>query len=118
LTERSSNLSDPTYIGIALVSKQEVLILMATIVLMTVWSILTVFAVMGISFLFYMIPSIAAIARNKQDVGTIVILNVFLGWTFVGWVVALVWALRQDATAMRATSDTNTIPAQTSQPHV
>lgn len=39
----------------------------------------------------YFIPSMAA---GKKKRGTAVfVLNLFLGWTFIGWVVALVWAL-------------------------
>jgi vacuolar-type H+-ATPase subunit I/STV1 len=35
--------------------------------------------------------------RSKRNIGAIFALNLFLGWTLVGWVVALVWALSQDA---------------------
>lgn len=39
----------------------------------------------------YMIPTY--VGAKKRNAGAICALNVFLGWTFVGWVVALVWAL-------------------------
>lgn len=42
----------------------------------------------------YFIPSM--VAKNKRDFGPIFVLNLFLGWTFVGWVIALVWACRRD----------------------
>jgi Superinfection immunity protein len=45
----------------------------------------------------YMIPSIVAGFRNKRNSGAIVALNILLGWTLVGWTVALVWALTTDA---------------------
>lgn len=38
----------------------------------------------------YFIP--ALVGRNKDNAGAIFILNLFLGWTFIGWVLALVWA--------------------------
>ena len=38
----------------------------------------------------YFIPSI--IAFNKKHYAGIFYLNLFLGWTFLGWVGALVWA--------------------------
>jgi len=42
-------------------------------------------------------PSIVAISRKKKkDVVAIMALNFFLGWTFVGWVISLVWALRDE----------------------
>jgi hypothetical protein len=40
----------------------------------------------------YFIPSIVAIS-NKRQVAAIIALNVLLGWTLIGWIVALVWAL-------------------------
>ncbi|HWC97984.1 MAG TPA: superinfection immunity protein [Candidatus Sulfopaludibacter sp.] len=43
---------------------------------------------------FYFLPSI--IGRNKTNSGAIFVLNLLLGWTLVGWVVALVWALTVD----------------------
>jgi hypothetical protein len=50
----------------------------------------------GFWFVMYFLPSIIAIARNKRDVTAILLLNLFLGWTMIGWVVALVWAVMQD----------------------
>src|SRR5882757_4628229 len=40
--------------------------------------------------------SLPAPERNKRNVGAIFALNFLLGWTLVGWVVALVWALSHD----------------------
>lgn len=44
----------------------------------------------------YFLPSVVAYARNKRNAGAILILNLLLGWTFVGWVVSLVWAASKD----------------------
>lgn len=49
-----------------------------------------------LAFAFYMLPTIIAIARHKQNVFGIGLLNFFLGWSLVGWIVALVWALSAD----------------------
>jgi len=46
--------------------------------------------------LMYFLPTIIAAARSKHDVAAIFVLNFFLGWTFVGWIIALVWALKHD----------------------
>jgi len=54
------------------------------------------FPIFGFGFVFYFLPAIVAFARSKRDAGTILVLNFFLGWTAIGWVIALVWALRQD----------------------
>jgi hypothetical protein len=37
-----------------------------------------------------------AFKKQKLQKTEIVVLNVFLGWTFLGWVVALVWACMED----------------------
>ncbi|HTQ87464.1 MAG TPA: superinfection immunity protein [Candidatus Solibacter sp.] len=43
----------------------------------------------------YFIPTL--VARRKRNSAAIFVLNLFLGWTLVGWVVALVWALTKDS---------------------
>ena len=40
----------------------------------------------------YFIPSIVATKRSHHNRLAINILNIFLGWTFLGWVIALTWA--------------------------
>jgi hypothetical protein len=47
----------------------------------------------GISAAIYFIPAIIAAMRSHHQTAAIVLLNLFLGWTLVGWVVALVWAV-------------------------
>jgi hypothetical protein len=42
----------------------------------------------------YFLPAI--IGRHKRNSGAIFALNLFAGWTFVGWIIALVWACTQD----------------------
>jgi hypothetical protein len=41
---------------------------------------------------FYLIPALIAIMRGHRQKGAIIALNIFLGWTLLGWVGALVWA--------------------------
>jgi|SRR5271166_1416446 len=43
-----------------------------------------------VGFGIYFIPSFVAAGHRNQ--GAIIVLNLFLGWTFLGWVIALVWA--------------------------
>lgn len=45
------------------------------------------------AFLLYFLPFFIAMGRNHRNKGAIFILNVLLGFTFVGWVAALVWSL-------------------------
>jgi hypothetical protein len=55
------------------------------------------FPFFGFGFVMYFLPSIIALAKSKRDLLAIFLLNFFLGWTVIGWVVALVWAAKQDA---------------------
>jgi T4 superinfection immunity protein len=55
------------------------------------------FPIFGFGFVMYFIPAIIALARNKRDAVSILVLNFFLGWTAIGWVVALVWAVKMDS---------------------
>ena len=54
------------------------------------------FPFFGFGFFIYFLPSIIALARSKRDMFAIFLLNFFLGWTFIGWIVALVWAAKTD----------------------
>jgi hypothetical protein len=40
----------------------------------------------------YGLPIIVAGMRNHPQAGPIAIINIFLGWTFIGWVIALAWS--------------------------
>lgn len=40
----------------------------------------------------YFLPLIIAVIRNMPNTIAISVLNAVAGWTFVGWVAALVWA--------------------------
>lgn len=50
----------------------------------------------GIPMLMYFLPSLIALARSKRDLLAIFLLNLFLGWSVIGWIVALVWAAKND----------------------
>ena len=47
----------------------------------------------------YFVPTIVAIVRHVRNVLGIVLLNIFGGWTFVGWIIALVWSIRDERQA-------------------
>jgi RsiW-degrading membrane proteinase PrsW (M82 family) len=42
----------------------------------------------------HFLPSILAGVRHAKNTGWILVINFLLGWTIIGWVVALIWALR------------------------
>lgn len=37
----------------------------------------------------YFLPMLVALVRDHHQVGFIAVINIFLGWTLIGWVVAL-----------------------------
>ncbi|HHH9302141.1 TPA: superinfection immunity protein [Pseudomonas aeruginosa] len=53
----------------------------------------------------YFLPAIIAENRKHHNKGAITVLNLLLGWTFVGWVAALVWA----ASATRESENNNSV---------
>lgn len=48
---------------------------------------------LGASLVVFFLPAIVAARREHHQSSAIAALNLLLGWTFVGWVVALVWSL-------------------------
>ena len=42
---------------------------------------------------FYFVPTIIACVRKHRNRVAIILLNVLAGWTFVGWLVALIWSV-------------------------
>ena len=65
-----------------------------------IFALLFFFPFFGFGFVMYFLPSIIALARSKRDLLAIFLLNFFLGWTVIGWVVALVWAAKQDVSVV------------------
>lgn len=55
-------------------------------------------AIIGLAIFlgFYFAPTlIAGHLKHRQFTG-ILLLNMLLGWTFIGWVAALIWAVLKD----------------------
>ena len=51
---------------------------------------------------FYFLPAVIAYQRKHHQTAAITILNLFLGWTLLGWIIALVWS----ATAVQMSEKT------------
>lgn len=51
----------------------------------------------------YWIPTIIAVRRKHESKMAIVFVNLFFGWTFVGWVLSLIWALSRAGSGAVAT---------------
>jgi hypothetical protein len=76
------------------------LVIFALIIISTIASggpadiggIAAVITVLAVGLFFYFLPAFIAWQRNHHALLAIFILNLLLGWTFLGWVAALVWA--------------------------
>ncbi len=44
----------------------------------------------------YFVPTFVAFRRRHRNRAAIAVLNIFLGWSGLGWVAALVWACTSD----------------------
>ena len=47
----------------------------------------------------YFLPTVVAVTRKVTNQGSVAVINIFLGWTMIGWVVALAMACRTSTTA-------------------
>jgi uncharacterized membrane protein len=55
-------------------------------------STIVVFIIVAISLVIYSLPAIVASNMGHKSAGAIIFLNMLLGWTLIGWVVAFVWS--------------------------
>jgi hypothetical protein len=56
----------------------------------TAWLIFVV--LLHVAVVLYLLPTLLAAIRHVSNVGTIAVINIFLGWSFYGWVFALALA--------------------------
>jgi hypothetical protein len=49
----------------------------------------------------YFLPALVAWKRSHKNASAIGVLNLFLGWTMIGWVGSLVWAFTNNTTTKR-----------------
>lgn len=53
------------------------------------------FAFFPLFLLLYMLPTYEAWKNQHPNLAAVALVNLFLGWTVLGWVVAIVWAFRK-----------------------
>lgn len=46
-----------------------------------------------IPLLLYFLPTVIGLARGHHDGFAIFLTNLLLGWTVIGWVIALIWSV-------------------------
>lgn len=56
----------------------------------------TLLILLSVITLGYTVPLAIAFIARKDNRWAIAAFNLFLGWTFLGWILALVWALTKD----------------------
>lgn len=71
-----------------------------------VWAALIFFTYFGPTF----------VGWRKPNAFSIFAMNLFLGWTVIGWIVALVWALSADSPAGKKPAPAQVEPAATTAP--
>ncbi len=54
---------------------------------------LTGILILIVSVLFYILPALIAAGRHHHNWVAILVLNILLGWTLLGWIIALVWSV-------------------------
>jgi hypothetical protein len=64
----------------------------------------------------YLIPTIVAVIRKVPNMGSVIVINLLLGWTLVGWVVALAMAARSQTQATQVQVFTQAPPGQPGYP--
>ncbi|MEQ8433855.1 MAG: superinfection immunity protein [Oceanicaulis sp.] len=55
-----------------------------------------------ISALLYFLPTVIALARSHHNGFAIFLTNLLLGWTLIGWVIALIWSVTASERRVRA----------------
>ena len=51
------------------------------------------FLLLMLGLVFYLLPSVISATRNTQHSGAIFAVNLLFGWTTLGWIAALIWAI-------------------------
>src|SRR5262249_51267382 len=54
-----------------------------------------------LSVAIYVLPTLVAIRRHDQHAFDIAVLDIFVGWTIVGWAAALIWSLIDSTNSKR-----------------
>ena len=58
--------------------------------------LIVILSILFLALFMYFLPTYVAARRERKDKWIIFFLNLFLGWSFAGWLVALIWALMKD----------------------
>jgi len=59
----------------------------------------------------YFIPTIVATNRKVTNTGSVFVINLLLGWSLIGWVVALAMAVKSKTPQVVVVTSPNALPA-------
>jgi hypothetical protein len=76
----------------------------------TFFGMIILLVLMAVGIWLYVVPGIVASNRKHPQASAIWVLTLFLGWTLVGWVAALVWANTTPQHVVLADPDQPTSP--------
>lgn len=46
-----------------------------------------------VAFVLYFMPTLVAVKRNHRNMAPIAVVNALLGWSLIGWAIALAWSV-------------------------
>lgn len=52
-----------------------------------------------ITAVLYFLPTLVAFNKKRDNTGAIFLLNLFSGWSGIGWLAALVWAAKKESSS-------------------
>ena len=61
----------------------------------SIFGLIMILFVIALGIAVYFIPTIIAFRKGRDNRISILALNFFLGWSLIGWVISLVWALKE-----------------------
>jgi hypothetical protein len=73
-------------------------------------AVMLLITLISVSVILYFLPSALAMYFRHPAVGRIILVNVFLGWTLLGWIVSLAWVLTGNHCKHQGYSSARSIP--------
>ena len=58
--------------------------------------LILVFVIFPLYLTVYVLPTIIAFKRRHRNKTAITLINLLLGWSIIGWIVALLWSFTND----------------------
>jgi len=68
-------------------------------------TVVTMLVVAGVAA--YLLPTLVAVLRHAPDLAAVIVINILLGWCVLGWVLAMVLAMRRAAPSIQVIGQVN-----------